>query len=82
MVKGYKYVNDMTINYNFAPLPDGEELPKLAENDIKSLFTNAYISYRYVNAIKSGKLSPDLANLKCSKKINYLILAGLQQVWL
>jgi hypothetical protein len=63
--KNLKYVNDMTINYNFTPLPDGEELPKLDEKDIKSLSTDAYISYRYVNAIKSGKLSPDLANLKC-----------------
>nr|XP_047129404.1 lithostathine-1-like [Hydra vulgaris] len=57
---GYVYKNLKWRGYAFLI-----KFPKLDEKGIKNLSTDAYISYRYVNATKSGKLSLDLANLKC-----------------
>ena len=58
-------VNALPVNYNFRALPGGEEYIILTEEQAKKLTTDSYICYRYVNAIKEGKLTPGLANLKC-----------------
>lgn len=58
-------VNFMPVNFNFRPLPDGEDLLYLTEEQTKQLTTDSFICYRYVKAIKEGKLPNDLANLKC-----------------
>ena len=55
----------MAVNYEFTSLPSGEELPHLTEKHIKNLYTDAYICYRYVKAIKTGNLPHYLASLKC-----------------
>ena len=55
----------MPVNPNFRPLPGGEDLIPLTDKQTKQLTTDSYICYRYVKAIKEGKLPPDLANLKC-----------------
>ena len=60
-------VDDMPVNQNFPPLPDGEPLISLTSTQIKQLTTDSYICYQYFTAIKQGHLSSSLANRKCGK---------------
>ena len=60
-------VDDMPVNENFPPLPDGEPLISLTSTQIKQLTTDSYICYQYITAIKQGHLSSSLANHKCGK---------------
>ena len=58
-------MNEIPVNFTFKALPGRESLIPLNEDQIKGLSTDSYICYRYVMAIKSGKLDNDLAELKC-----------------
>ena len=58
-------VNNISVNYNFKAISDGEDLIDLPETTIKSLSTDQHNCYRLVKAIKCGQLSKDVANLKC-----------------
>lgn len=57
-------VNELPINYQFKPLPGGEDLIELPDDIVKSLSTDQHNCYLLVKAIKSGNLSRDLANKK------------------
>ena len=47
-------------------MPEGEELTYLNDEETKVLSTDSFMCYKYVNAIKEGKLTPQLANMKCA----------------
>lgn len=57
-------VSEMELNPNFRALPGGEDLIALPEDVVKTLSTDACISYKYVQAVKTGILPPQLAALK------------------
>ena len=54
----------MELNPDFRPLPGGEDLVEMPEHIVNSLATDAVVSYKYVKAVKTGVLPPELAKLK------------------
>ena len=55
---------DLEINPDFEALPEGGALHPLPDKVVKSLSTDAYVCYKYVEAIKAGIQPPELAQLK------------------
>ena len=63
-------VPDMEMNYDYEPLPGGEDLIVLPPNIVKGLCTDACTSYKYCAAVKTGILSPEVAGLKPGKIVH------------
>ena len=63
-------VGDMEVNYDFRPLPGGEDLPPLPPEILKEQCTDAYVSYQYCKAVKTGILKPELGELKPGKIVH------------
>jgi hypothetical protein len=57
-------VMQMELNPSFRALPGGEDLQEMPDEILKSLSTDAALSYKYVQAVKTGVLPPELAELK------------------
>ena len=55
---------DMELDPDFRALPGGEELFPLPDKILKEQSDDAKICYKYVSAVKSGVLPPELAGLK------------------
>ena len=54
----------MEVTLKFEALPESEGLPLLLAEVVKSLSFDEYVSYRYVQTIKSGIWPPDHVELK------------------
>ena len=57
-------VLDMEVDYDFRSLPGGPVLIPLSDKIINGLSTDACICYKYCQAIRTGKLTMQLAELK------------------
>ena len=60
-------VNKMVKKSTFEAMLATEEVIELPYKVLKEMSTDAALSYRLLKAIWSGKLSPELANMKCGE---------------
>ena len=69
-------VKDMQYNEDFKRLPGGEDLPEIPENIrvfsgvhvlVNNMSGDQQVSYKHVQAVKEGVLSPDLQEIRCGK---------------
>jgi hypothetical protein len=58
-------VNDLPRNYNFTPFSNAESLIQIPEDVVNHMSTDQKNSYRLVEARITGKLTPELAAIKC-----------------
>ena len=58
-------VNSMKKKSSFEAIPGSGPLIELPEKIVKEMSTDASLSYRLLCAVRSGKLSPELASMKC-----------------
>ena len=58
-------VDSMTFNPEFRALPVGEDFISIPEEIIKKMSTDAKVSYKLCQAVKSGTLPADLQEIKC-----------------
>lgn len=60
-------VNTMTYNSEFKAVLGGEDLIKIPEAVLVKMSTDQQLSYRLVQAVKSGYLPPELQEVQCGK---------------
>ena len=53
--------------FSFEAIPGTEPLIELPVEIVKRMSTDAFLSYKLLYAIRSGKLSPELSSIKCGK---------------
>lgn len=58
-------VNQMEYNPNFHALPGGEDLIKIPDSILSTMSTDQQLSYKLVQAVKSGNLPPELQEVQC-----------------
>ena len=78
-------LSDLAINDNFERVMVGDEPIELAQDVVEDLSSDQKHSYRLWVALRTGELSPDLANLKCGKldHARWLTTAnGLSMLWM
>ena len=67
--KQLSHLNSMKKS-SFEAIPGTEELIELPEKIVKEMSTDASLSYKLLCAIRSGKLSPELASMKCGNIVH------------
>lgn len=60
-------VNDMEYNPRFKAMPGGEALIEIPEAVVHAMSTDQKLSYKLVQGVKSGVLSPTLQEMTCGK---------------
>ena len=58
-------VNDLEVTFSFKALPDTNKVRELPDEIVKSMSTDQKNCYRLISAVQSGKLSSELAKIKC-----------------
>ena len=61
------HLPDLPVNWDFERVMIGDEPPQLPEDIVDDLSSDQLHAYKIWVALWTGKLSPDLANLKCGK---------------
>ena len=55
----------MDVNFDFTPLPGGEELISVPAQVLANMPTDARSCYLLVKAVRNGELTPELTNMEC-----------------
>ena len=63
-------VNNMKKKSKFKAIKGTEKLIVLPDNIVKDMSTDASLSYKLLASIRSGRLSPELASMKCGKIVH------------